>query len=102
MSAQLIDGIALSQKLRAEIAARAATLTAQGKQPGLERCFTIVGVDEASVADGRFAFIAPIARAVLGAHLGQVVPFRMGREEETVEIVAISYAGSGELPSGAR
>ena len=75
--------------------------TRQGKQPGMERRFTIVGVDEASVADGRVAFIAPIARAVLGARLGQVIPFRMGREEETVEVVAISYAGNGELSSGA-
>ena len=32
MSAQLIDGVALSQKLRAEIASRAAALTAKGKQ----------------------------------------------------------------------
>ncbi len=46
MSAQLIDGIALSQKLRAEIAARAATLTAQGKQPGL--AVILVGEDPAS------------------------------------------------------
>ena len=46
MSAQLIDGVALSKKLRAEIAARAATLTAQGKQPGL--AVIIVGDDPAS------------------------------------------------------
>ena len=46
MPAQLIDGIALSQKLRAEIAARAATLTAQGHQPGL--AVIIVGDDQAS------------------------------------------------------
>jgi len=35
MSAQLIDGNLLSQQLRAEVAQRAAALTAQGKQPGL-------------------------------------------------------------------
>jgi len=46
MPAQLIDGIALSQKLRAEIAARAAALTAQGHQPGL--AVIIVGDDPAS------------------------------------------------------
>ena len=46
MPAQLIDGIALSQKLRAEIAARAADLTAQGHQPGL--AVIIVGDDQAS------------------------------------------------------
>src|SRR5438128_11075583 len=35
MPAQLIDGNLLSQQLRADVAKRAAALTAQGKQPGL-------------------------------------------------------------------
>jgi methylenetetrahydrofolate dehydrogenase (NADP+)/methenyltetrahydrofolate cyclohydrolase len=46
MPAQLIDGIALSQQLRAEIARRAAALTAQGQQPGL--AVILVGEDPAS------------------------------------------------------
>ena len=46
MSAQLIDGIALSQKLRAEIASRAAALTTKGQQPGL--AVILVGEDPAS------------------------------------------------------
>jgi methylenetetrahydrofolate dehydrogenase (NADP+)/methenyltetrahydrofolate cyclohydrolase len=46
MSAQLIDGVKLSQQLRAEIAQRAAALTAAGKQPGL--AVIIVGEDPAS------------------------------------------------------
>ena len=35
MSAQLIDGTALSQKIRAEVGVRAAALTARGVKPGL-------------------------------------------------------------------
>ena len=46
MPAQLIDGIALSQQLRADIAARAGALTALGKQPGL--AVILVGADPAS------------------------------------------------------
>lgn len=46
MPAQLIDGVKLSQQLRAEIAQRAAALTAQGKQPGL--AVILVGEDPAS------------------------------------------------------
>jgi methylenetetrahydrofolate dehydrogenase (NADP+) / methenyltetrahydrofolate cyclohydrolase len=34
MPAQLIDGVALSQHIRAEVARRAAALTAAGRQPG--------------------------------------------------------------------
>ena len=46
MPAQLIDGIALSHQLRADIAARAGALFAQGKQPGL--AVILVGEDAAS------------------------------------------------------
>jgi methylenetetrahydrofolate dehydrogenase (NADP+)/methenyltetrahydrofolate cyclohydrolase len=46
MTAQLIDGVALSRQLRAEIAQRAAALTARGHQPGL--AVILVGEDPAS------------------------------------------------------
>ncbi|MCC3158134.1 GreA/GreB family elongation factor [Hymenobacter sp. 15J16-1T3B] len=62
-----------------------------GAKPAAERRFTIVGVDEASVAEGKVAFVAPIARAVLGAKLGQQVKLRLGPKEEIVEVAGISY-----------
>jgi len=46
MTAQLIDGNALSRQLRAEVAQRAAALTASGHQPGL--AVILVGEDPAS------------------------------------------------------
>ncbi len=46
MTAQLIDGVALSTKIRAELAQRAAALTARGHQPGL--AVVLVGDDPAS------------------------------------------------------
>jgi methylenetetrahydrofolate dehydrogenase (NADP+) / methenyltetrahydrofolate cyclohydrolase len=46
MTAKLIDGTLLSQQLRADIAQRAAALTAKGKQPGL--AVILVGDDPAS------------------------------------------------------
>ena len=46
MTAQLIDGIALSRQLRSEVAQRAAALTARGHQPGL--AVILVGEDPAS------------------------------------------------------
>jgi methylenetetrahydrofolate dehydrogenase (NADP+)/methenyltetrahydrofolate cyclohydrolase len=46
MPAQLIDGVKLSHQLRADIARRAAELTAEGRQPGL--AVIIVGDDPAS------------------------------------------------------
>ncbi|MEN9866362.1 MAG: hypothetical protein RL748_1952 [Pseudomonadota bacterium] len=46
MSAQIINGNDLSKQLRAEVAQRAAALTAKGKQPGL--AVILVGEDPAS------------------------------------------------------
>ncbi|EJE54782.1 5,10-methylene-tetrahydrofolate dehydrogenase/methenyl tetrahydrofolate cyclohydrolase [Acidovorax sp. CF316] len=46
MTAQLIDGTALSRQLRSEVAQRAAALTARGHQPGL--AVILVGEDPAS------------------------------------------------------
>ena len=46
MTAQLIDGNALAKKIRAEVAERAAALTAKGRQPGL--AVILVGEDPAS------------------------------------------------------
>ncbi len=46
MTAQLIDGVALSKSIRSEIAARAAVLTAAGRRPGL--AVILVGDDPAS------------------------------------------------------
>ena len=46
MTAQLIDGIALSKQIRNTVSARAAALTAQGRKPGL--AVILVGDDPAS------------------------------------------------------
>jgi methylenetetrahydrofolate dehydrogenase (NADP+) / methenyltetrahydrofolate cyclohydrolase len=46
MTAQLIDGVALSKQIRAEVAQRAAALTARGRKPGL--AVILVGDDPAS------------------------------------------------------
>lgn len=60
-----------------------------GKGP--TRQFTIVGVDEAAVAEGKVAFVAPIARAVQGARLGQRLTLPLGPKPEEVEVASITY-----------
>lgn len=61
-----------------------------GPQAGAQRKFTIVGVDEASVAEGRIAFTAPIMRALMGAHIGDVVPFTLGTQVQRLAITGIA------------
>jgi transcription elongation factor GreB len=53
-----------------------------------------VGVDEANGAEGHIAFVSPLARALLGQRVGDVVsvPTKGGTEE--LEIVAIDYAAT--------
>jgi transcription elongation factor GreB len=66
--------------------------TVSGGKVGAERKFTIVGVDEADIALGKVAFVAPIARAILGVKLQKQASLKLGPQEEVVEVVAISYA----------
>jgi len=68
--------------------------TVRGGKEGFERRFTIVGVDEADIALGKVAFVAPIARAVQGAKLKKQVSLKLGPQEEVVEITAIEYLGA--------
>jgi transcription elongation factor GreB len=65
--------------------------TLAGGPPGEERTFTIVGVDEAAVADGRVAFVAPIARAVVGKRQGEKASLRTARGDEVLEIRTVTY-----------
>jgi transcription elongation factor GreB len=62
-----------------------------GPQQGQERTFTLVGVDEASVKDGRIAFTAPIARALLGKRVGETVSFALGGVPQELEVLAVAY-----------
>ncbi len=64
-----------------------------GPQVGTERSFTIVGVDEASVAEQRFAFTAPIARALMGKRSGERVNLMLGSTQQELEVRAIGWPG---------
>lgn len=65
------------------------TFIQDGKKP--PKVFQIVGVDEADVKNRKVAFVAPIARALTGAKVGEVVEFRLGEETRKLEVLAISY-----------
>lgn len=60
-------------------------------EDGEERRFTIVGVDEAATAPDRVAFLAPIARAVVGHRIGDTVTLHTPRGEETLTVIYIAY-----------
>ncbi len=59
---------------------------------GGKRTVDVVGVDEADPAHGRISFLAPLARALLGAAVGDTVTARTPSGEEEWEITAIGPA----------
>ncbi|WP_128546815.1 GreA/GreB family elongation factor [Larkinella soli] len=65
--------------------------TVSDRQAGEERRLTIVGVDEADASKGCIAFTSPIARAMTGKKIGEIVSLRTGRGEEVFEVLGIVY-----------
>jgi transcription elongation factor GreB len=59
---------------------------------GSERSYRIVGVDEAEPRAGSIAFVSPLARALLGKGVDEVVSVQTPRGEEELEISRIEYA----------
>ncbi len=55
---------------------------------GKPRTIELVGHDEADPSAGLLAFTAPLARAVMGAEVGELVDF--GGVEEAIKVVGIS------------
>jgi transcription elongation factor GreB len=60
-------------------------------EEGREHEFSIVGDDEADVAAGRVSWASPLARAMIGAKVGDTVVWRRPVGDTEVEIVAVRY-----------
>ena len=58
---------------------------------GRDRVWRIVGEDEADIAKGLVSWISPLARALNGAGVGDVVTWRRPAGDLELEIAAISY-----------
>ena len=53
---------------------------------------TIVGIDEAELANGKISWLSPVARALMRAHAGDAVDVRTPSGTESVEVLSIAYA----------
>ena len=56
---------------------------------GRSRQYEIVGVDEADPASGRIAFLSPLAKALLGAPVGEAVVLETPGKTQELEVVAV-------------
>jgi transcription elongation factor GreB len=70
-----------------------ATVTVDDEQDG-ERTLTIVGPDEFEPGRGEISIDAPVARALLGKRVGDVVEVRSPAGARDVEVLAVAYADS--------
>jgi transcription elongation factor GreB len=91
---QVVDPAAQARRDQAFFGA---TVT-YAREDDTEVTVTIVGVDEADTARGRISWVAPVARALLGARVGDLVRLRTPQGMEEVEVLAIRYPG----PAAAR
>ena len=57
------------------------------------RILTLVGEDEADASNGRISWAAPIARALIGARVGDERVVRLPAGEKSYEVMAIRYPG---------
>jgi transcription elongation factor GreB len=76
-----------------------ATVTYARLSDDAEITVTIVGVDEADAETGRISWVSPVARALLGARVGDSRRVRTPGGVEEVEVVAVRYpARTGQTP----
>lgn len=58
---------------------------------GAEQEFAIVGDDEADVSAGKISWASPLARAMIGAKIGDTITWRRPAGEAELQIVDIRY-----------
>jgi transcription elongation factor GreB len=93
-NAEIVDPAGQTQRDRVFFGASVTYAT----EDDLEHTIRIVGIDEASLAEGTVSIAAPIARALLRARIGDEVTVMTPRGPERIEIRAIAYKDPG-VPS---
>ena len=68
-----------------------ARVTVEGED-GVTHDFTIVGEDEADAAAGKVSWVSPLARALTGGRIGDLVTWRRPAGDLDLEIMAIDYS----------
>jgi len=59
-----------------------------------EKVYRIVGVEESDPAGGRLSWISPVARALIGARVGDTVNLNLPGGRRSLKIVSIGYPAS--------
>ena len=87
-NAQIIDVTALPVSDKVVFGA---TMVLTEEDSAEEKRYQIVGEDEASIRDGKISFNSPIARALIGKSVGDVVDIQTPGGIKTYEIIEVHY-----------
>jgi transcription elongation factor GreB len=67
-------------------------------EAGVERTITIKGIDEADNLAGEVSWVAPIARALLKARVGDEVTLVTPHGPQTIEVIDVRYPAPDAVP----
>jgi transcription elongation factor GreA len=68
-----------------------ATVTVEDTDTSEKQTYRIVGEDEADIKSGRISITAPVARALIGREVGDVVKVRAPKGQRELEIVEVKF-----------
>lgn len=88
-AAEIIDPVA-QKEIAGERILFGCTVTVENEE-GIEKTFSIVGVDEIDLAQGRISWVSPLGKALLGNSEGDLINFKSPGGVEDLEITRVEY-----------
>ncbi len=70
-----------------------ATVT-YAREDDSELTVTLVGIDEANLAEGKISWISPVAKALMKARAGDTVELASPSGTETLDVIAVRYVSA--------
>ena len=91
LEARLASAVVVDPKLQPQDEVRFGARVVIQNSSGAHRTFQIVGIDEADAREGKVAFVAPLARALLGRKVGEAVTVATPRNDDELTVISIAY-----------
>ena len=67
-------------------------MTLADEETDEKRTYQLVGADEAEVSDGRISITSPVARALIGRKIGDLVHVQTPSGGRSYEVIKINYS----------
>lgn len=80
-------------KLHGDTITFGATVTVHDEHTGVQRCYQIVGAEEADPNEGRLPVTSPLAKALIGKKVGAAVEFASPKGMQEYTVKKIEFLG---------